>query len=209
MTASMNPVYEDTEPFDPDRLLPLAQAGDAEAFGEMCRGYEARLLQQSLRLCGNPTLAEDLAQETLVESWRCLGRFNARCRFFTWLCAILLNRYRKAIRDRRWRPTSASLDPEPFRQNPEAGTDRDAWPDRAAELREEAAQVRACIQALPAKQREVIYLRFYVDDSLEGIAEALRCPVGTVKSRLFHALENLRQMKILSQPPGKGKGSAL
>jgi RNA polymerase sigma-70 factor (ECF subfamily) len=207
MAASMNPVCVETESFDPDRWLPLAQAGNSEAFGEICRGYESRLLQQSFRLCGNPTLAEDLAQDTLVEAWRCLGRFNGRCQFFTWLCAILLNRYRKAVRDRRSFPisTPASRDPESFRHRLDAVTDRDAWPDRAAELREQAVQVRACIQALPAKQREVIYLRFYVDDSLEGISEALGCPVGTVKSRLFHALENLRRMNILWQQAGMRK----
>lgn len=47
---------------------------------------------------------------------------------------------------------------------------------------------------LPKKHRDVVYLRFYVDNSLEGIAAALNCSVGTVKSRLFHALEKLRKM---------------
>jgi len=58
--------------------------------------------------------------------------------------------------------------------------------------------VRQCVQALPAKHQQVIYLRFYVDDSLEGIAAALGCPVGTVISRLFHALDKLRKMDAFS-----------
>lgn len=58
--------------------------------------------------------------------------------------------------------------------------------------------MRACIQALPAKQQQVIYLRFYADDSLEGIAAALGCSVGTIKSRLFHALNRLRGMNTLN-----------
>ena len=53
------------------------------------------------------------------------------------------------------------------------------------------------LEQLPAKQREVVYLRFYAEDSLEGIAAALGCPVGTVKSRLFHGLEGLRRMKAI------------
>ena len=60
-------------------------------------------------------------------------------------------------------------------------------PDEAAQSHEQAALVRKCLDALPAKHQQVIYLRFYVDDSLEGIAAALGCSVGTVKSRLFHA----------------------
>ena len=62
--------------------------------------------------------------------------------------------------------------------------------------------VQQCIQALPAKHQQVIHLRFYVDDSLEGIAAALGCSVGTVKSRLFHALDKLRGMNAFSEHPG-------
>ena len=54
-----------------------------------------------------------------------------------------------------------------------------------------------CIQALPEKHQQIIYLRFYVDNSLEGIAAALGCSVGTVKSRLFRALDKLRTMNAL------------
>ena len=54
-----------------------------------------------------------------------------------------------------------------------------------------------CIQTLPVKHQQVIFLRFYADDSLEGIAAALGCSVGTVKSRLFHALDKLREMNAL------------
>ena len=68
-------------------------------------------------------------------------------------------------------------------------------PDEAAQRREQAALVRRCVEALPPKHQQVVHLRFYVDDSLEGIAAALGCSVGTVKSRLFHALNKLRGMK--------------
>ena len=54
-----------------------------------------------------------------------------------------------------------------------------------------------CIQALPAKHQQVIHLRFYAGDSLAGIAAALGCSVGTVKSRLFNALDKLRGMNAL------------
>ena len=52
---------------------------------------------------------------------------------------------------------------------------------------------------LPAKQREVVFLRFYADETLDGIAAAMNTSAGTVKSRLFHALENLRQMRIFRE----------
>ena len=84
-------------------MLAQALAGDAEAFGELCRAYETRLVRQAMTLCGDAVLAEELAQDTLVEAWKCLRRYNGRCQFFTWLCAILLNRYRNTVRQRRSR----------------------------------------------------------------------------------------------------------
>jgi len=98
---SLTPTFVETEAYDARILLDKAQAGDAEAFCEVCRVYETRLLRQAMALCGDPALAEDLAQDTLVEAWKCLRRYNGRCQFFTWLCAILLNRYRNTARRKR------------------------------------------------------------------------------------------------------------
>jgi RNA polymerase sigma-70 factor (ECF subfamily) len=175
----------------PDTTSPLdkARAGDCDAFGEICREHEARLLRQAMTLCGNAAMAEDLAQDTLVEAWKCLRRYNGRCQFFTWLCAILLNRLRNALREKRPPPLADEAAPE-------AAPDERDRPDQMLLQGEQAALVRKCIAALPAKHRQVIVLRFYVDDSLPEIAAALGCSVGTVKSRLFHALEKLRRMNL-------------
>lgn len=198
---SLNPALEESARPETGGLLEQARAGDADAFGEVCRVYETRLLRQAMALCGQANLAEDLAQDTLVEAWRCLRRYNGQCQFFTWLCAILLNRYRNTVRERHLLPFSAL--PEQDRQEFEHSFDRvadpDSLPDEAAQRRERAALLRSCIEALPAKQQQVIHLRFYVDDSLGGIAAALGCSVGTVKSRLFHALDKLRGMNALSE----------
>jgi len=181
-------------------LMAQAQAGDAESFCELCRVHEARLVRQATALCGDATLAEDLAQETLVEAWKSIRRYNGQCQFFTWLCAILLNRFRNVLRQKR--PVAfSSLD----------GREQDgvhfllgnladcgSRPDEVTDLSERAAFLQECLRKLPEKHREVIYLRFYVDHSLEGIAAALDCSVGTVKSRLFNALEKLRTMNRLS-----------
>ena len=192
--------FVEIETPDARSLLELARAGDAEAFGEVYRAHATRLLRQAMALCGNVALAEELAQDTLVEAWKCLRRYNGRCEFFTWLCAILLNRYRNSLRNNRLRPVSTlgSREQDEFTHAVEKLADRSVLPDEAAELREQSALVRKCIEALPVKHQQVIYLRFYVDDSLEGIAASLGCSVGTVKSRLFHALDKLRRMNALN-----------
>ena len=198
--AVQNPTFVEIETPDTRSLLALAQAGDAEAYGEVYRTYATRLLRQAMALCGNAALAEELAQDTLVEAWKCLRRYRGRCEFFTWLCAILLNRYRNRVRDNRLRPVSTlgSRERDEVTDAVEKLTDHGVLPDEAAQLREQSALVRKCIASLPAKHQQVIYLRFYVDDSLEGIAAALGCSVGTVKSRLFHALDKLRRMNAMN-----------
>jgi RNA polymerase sigma-70 factor (ECF subfamily) len=197
---SLNPPFVEAATPDTESLLERAQAGESAAFGEICRHYETRLLRQALTLCGNATLAEDLAQDTLVEAWRCLRRYNGRCQFFTWLCAILLNRYRNTVREKR--PVALSSlsgpDQDQFQNSLGRLADQASLPDQAAQLREQSALVLQCINELPTKHQQVIYLRFYVDDSFEGIASALGCSVGTVKSRLFRAVDKLRGMNALS-----------
>jgi len=176
--------------YSPD-VLARAQARDADAFCELCRPYEDRLLRQAVALCRDEAMAEDLVQETLIEAWKSLHRFNGRCRLFTWFCSIMLHRYQRVIR--RKRPMSVNA--ETFhgladdRPTPAADTeavDRNLW-------------LQTCLDHLPHKQRRVVYLRFYVENSMEEIAAAVGCSVGTVKSRLFNGLENLRKMRRLRQ----------
>jgi RNA polymerase sigma-70 factor (ECF subfamily) len=198
---SLNPVLVEIAPPKPRDLLAQALAGNPEAFGELCRAYETRLVRQAMTLCADAALAEELAQDTLVEAWKCLHRYNGRCQFFTWLCAILLNRYRNSVRQKRPLPLSSLTEHgegEPAGALNELRTD-ESLPDEAAQRQDEAALLRTCVAALPAKHQQVIHLRFYVDDSLESIAAALGCSVGTVKSRLFHALDKLRAMNALRE----------
>jgi RNA polymerase sigma-70 factor (ECF subfamily) len=193
---SLNPTFVDLDAPETRSLLDQAQAGDVAAFGQICRVYETRLLRQAMALCGNEAMAEDLAQDTLVEAWKCLRRYNGRCQFFTWLCAILLNRWRNTVRKKCPAPFTALMgrDRDEVKVRIANLADDRPAPDQAAQMREQAALIWQCIETLPAKQQQVVYLRFYVDDSLDGIAAALGCSTGTVKSRLFNALDKLRTM---------------
>jgi RNA polymerase sigma-70 factor, ECF subfamily len=196
---SLSPTFVEMETPDTRSLLDRAQLGDAGAFGEICRVYETRLLRQAYALCGNASLAEDLAQDALVEAWKSLRRYNGQCRFFTWLCAILLNRHHNHLRKKRpiFFSDLARDGRNEFQENLASAADQNFAPDEAAQSREQSELVWRCIRTLSPKHQQVVYLRFYVDDSLEGIAAALGCSVGTVKSRLFNALDRLRDMPQL------------
>ena len=178
-----------------DPSLPAAQRGDAEAFCELIAPHEPRLLAQALRLCRNATQAEDLVQETLVEAWKSLRRFDGSCRFETWLYAILLHRHQKALRYARVRPFFC-LDAESRDRALEQLQALGGSPAESADALDDSERIRRCLADLPPKHRDVISLRFFADASLEEIAAALGCSLGTVKSRLFYALEKLRKMNL-------------
>ncbi len=186
---------------DGSDLIGRARLGDAAAFDGICREHTERLLRQAIALSRDVEAAEDLVQETLVEAWRSLPGYRGGCRLFTWLCRILIHRHLNSRR-RRW-PAPFSLlfgnDRESTERFLDGLQDAAPLPGSDIERAERAARVLRSLARLPAKQREVVHLRFYAGDSLEGIAAALGCSVGTVKSRLHHGLERLRQMKALSE----------
>lgn len=180
-----------------ETLLDQARAGSAEAFCAVGQILEARLYRQAVALCRSEDLAEDLVAETLVEAWRSLARFDRSCRFTTWLYAILLHRLQKAVRSARCRPPSASSMPtsaESAALPRSPSTDGSTpGPDVVMDRRENEIRWRTAIAALPEAHQKVILLRFYEDASLSEIAAALGIALGTVKSRLHHALERLRR----------------
>jgi RNA polymerase sigma-70 factor, ECF subfamily len=188
-------------------LLARACAGDTEAFCRLAEPLQARLLRQAVALAGDVSAAEDLVSETLVEGWRSLPRYNQTCRLSTWLYAILLHRYRKSVRRARCRPVSLAW--LPFfntRKHEEQQANLPSPEPSPVEqlLQDETnARLRECLKQLPDKHRQVILLRFFEDASLPDMATVLGCSVGTVKSRLHHALEKLRKMKM-NLPEMKG-----
>ncbi len=178
-------------------LLTRARAGESAAFCRLAAEHEGRLLQQACGLARDQGAAEDLVAETLVEAWRSLGRYDGSCRFSTWLFSILLHRHQKALRRARSRPIPLaalpSAEADERRQAQESLPAPGPSPAEEAMRHEAAGKLREAVQALPEKHQRVILLRFFEDASLPEIAAVLGCSVGTVKSRLHYALENLRE----------------
>jgi len=187
-------------------LLARARAGDAHGFCLLIEPLQARLLRQAAALTGDLNLAEDIVSETLVEAWKSFPRYNESCQLSTWLYAILLHRYQKSMRRARSRPVALALlslfEARDLCQKQENIAAPGPSPAEAAARREAFAQLRQCIELLPEKHARVILLRFFEDASLPDMAAVLGCSIGTVKSRLHHALEKLRKMKM-NLPDGK------
>jgi RNA polymerase sigma-70 factor, ECF subfamily len=181
-------------------LLARACAGEGHAFCLLTEPLQARLLRQAIALTNDLNSAEDLVSETLVEAWKSLPRYNQTCRLSTWLYAILLHRHRKAIRRARCRPISLALlsffEARDLHQQQENLPSPDLSPAETMAQNETSARLRQYLESLPDKHRQVILLRFFEEASLPDMAVVLGCSVGTVKSRLYHALEKLRKMKM-------------
>jgi RNA polymerase sigma-70 factor (ECF subfamily) len=187
----------DLLPGDPSAAIAGARRGDSDAFMELCSSIEDRLLRQANFLCKDPDAAQDLAQETLFAAWKSFRKYNGNCQFFTWVCGIMIRQYRNYLRKSRRFPLSFSWFTDKS-NSPELNLEDlvcASEPPGTAGNPDLDFQLRRCLQELSPKHREVVYLRFYANDSMEGIGRALGCSTGTVKSRLFHAMAHLRKMK--------------
>jgi RNA polymerase sigma-70 factor (ECF subfamily) len=203
----MDPTFDRVETIDAEHCLLRARAGDADAFCRLIEPLQTRLLRQAAALSGDLSAAEDIVAETLVEAWKSLAHYDESCRFSTWLYAILLHRHQKWRRRARSRPVAMAWLPVFERDPLEARQGNlpspEPSPAEDAAQNESSALMRECIARLPEKHRRIILLRFYEDASLPDMARVLGCPVGTVKSRLHHALEKLRKIKM-NLPDSKG-----
>jgi RNA polymerase sigma-70 factor (ECF subfamily) len=175
------------------RLICASREGDGDAFGHLFELLSPKLHRHAFFLAGDEHQAVDLLQETMIEVWKHLRRYDGRAGFLTWICSIMAHRHYDWIR--RWRVRAAAV----FNAQAASQETGSPSPEETANQAETACLLRDCLDDLPAKQRTAVYLRFYAGESLEGIAAIEQCSVGTVKSRLFHGLERLARMRKLKE----------
>lgn len=157
--------------------------GDGRAFAELIRRHQGKVRGLLLRLAGDRTLADDLAQEAFLRAYRGLAGFEGRARFSTWLYRIAYNVY---LNHRARTKVHAAL-PENFENGTAAP--ESALSQSRSDLRRD---LEAAIGALPERYRAVIMLYYLEDVSYPEIAEILDLPLGTVKTHLHRAKRLLR-----------------
>jgi len=177
-------------PPDPLHLIERFKEGDDSAFAGLVHLYQDRVYNLCRHLLGRPQDAEDAAQETFIKAYRNLGRFTPQASFYTWLYRIAVN----TCLDHQKRPFFESL----FRRSAEgeeflAVEPADLLtPERLYESKQMNQMVQRCLARLSPKLRAVLVLKEMEGLSYEEIASVLDISLGTVKSRISRAREEMR-----------------
>ncbi len=164
---------------DPELVIRV-QHGDEEAFASLAVAMGDRLHAVAHRILRDADLAEDATQQALLSIWRDIRQLRDPARFDAWSYQILVRAcYTEGRRTRQWSPNLRLLPVDaPAPDELDLVIDRD--------------QLERAFRRLSIDHRAVVVLHHYVDMPLEGVAEALGIPIGTVRSRLHHAMRGLR-----------------
>lgn len=198
--SPVSPRDEDPASPGPDeRNMLAAGRGDGEAFAALYDRWSGPLLRYFWHLCYDRDASEDFMQETFLRVWRAAPRYEVRARFSTFLFQVgknlWLNERAKVLR----RPLKISLD-APRDAGPEGDSstlaDRIAGPDASpadeASRAETGRRIRAAVDGLSGKLRDVFVLAAFQELPYEQVGEILGIPEGTVKSRMWAAVRQLR-----------------
>ncbi|MEI9977781.1 MAG: sigma-70 family RNA polymerase sigma factor [Edaphobacter sp.] len=150
------------------------------------------LYSYALVLTRNRSDAEDLVQETYLRAIPAMGRLQAHSNIKSWLFTILRNIWLNQLRQSRNGRQVSEIDIDQYSADIQAGAPKD--PHSSLVSMQDREQVRTAIQQLPMNFREIILLREYEELSYQEIAGVLKCPVGTVMSRLGRARSRLRTL---------------
>ncbi|HLR83074.1 MAG TPA: RNA polymerase sigma factor RpoE [Paenalcaligenes sp.] len=172
-------------------LVARAQKGDKRAFDLLVLKYQRRIMRLLGRMVRDVDELEDLAQETFVKAYRAIKQFRGDSAFYTWLYRIAINTARnwqsRQYRQPRTVEPFENEDGETFDQV-ENLTDI-STPESILFSKQVAQTIQDTLKGLPDELRTALELREVEGMTYEEIAQAMGCPIGTVRSRIFRARE--------------------
>ena len=183
-----------TAPVEEKVLVDRARRGDLRAYDDLVKRYQERIYATIYHMTSNHEDANDLAQESFIKAFQALKSFKGGSSFYTWLYRISVNKTINFLKQRKNR-THMSLNDLDF--NAEHDPDlmaliSDNTPRRAAGLTELQEKLNAALMKLSEPHRLVIVLHDVQGQSHEEIAKVMDCNIGTVRSRLFYARQQMQ-----------------
>ena len=176
-------VFEDSE--ERRLLSQIAESKDLQALEELYRLYVPRLSKFLRRLTSDPQNIEEVCNDVMMVVWRQAKSFHGDSKVSTWIFSIAYRICIKVLRKSSWRP--------------EVGGDEferqcNTLIDDAGEIDENKDLISLALMQLSPKHRLVVELSYFMDKTYEEIAEIADCPVNTIKTRMFHARRQLRDI---------------
>ncbi len=173
----------DSEPSSPAdlELVALSQKGDTEAFSELVRRHQHLVYNLAFRFMRDNALAEDMAQEAFLKAFRLLKGFRGDCTFSTWLYRVTASVCLTEL-NRRKRRQEVELQPHHDRN--------EAAP--AQDVSDLGDLIQYCVRKLPRRYKKIVTLYYFKQTSYDEIADAMRIPMGTLKTWMHRARNQLR-----------------
>jgi RNA polymerase sigma-70 factor (ECF subfamily) len=173
-----------------EELVSRVQQGDKSAYDILVVRYQHKIIQLVNRYVKDHSEAQDVAQETFIKAYRALGSFRGDSAFYTWLYRIAINTAKNYLVSRTRRNSDYQVDVQDAEAIENAPQLQGLETPEHHLLGEEIVKtIQSAIEHLPEEMRVAIMLREFEGMSYEEIAEAMDCPVGTVRSRIFRARE--------------------
>lgn len=186
--------HVEAEPVEETVLVSKARQGDLEAYDELVKRYQERIYATLYHMTSNHEDANDLAQEAFIKAFQALKSFKGGSSFYTWVYRIAVNKTINFLKQRK-NKAQMSLDDLDF--NAEHDPDlvaliSDKTPRREVGLGELQEKLNIAMQKLSEPHRLVVTLHDVQGLSHEEIAKIMECNIGTVRSRLFYARQQLQ-----------------
>ena len=181
--------------FDPpDReLIARTLAGDGGAFGLLVERFQRKIYRVAYAIVRDEVEADTITQDTFIQAYTHLAKFQGRSEFETWLTRIAINRSRDSLRRRRFLRFFSSSDDEENREGFVEPVDDRPDPEREIMAHQLRGAIELAERQLSAQQKVIFRLRHYENRSLEEIAQLLGLRAGTVRAHLFRAIHKIRK----------------
>ena len=183
-------------------LVERVQRGDKKAFDLLVLKYQHKVANLISRYVRDQAEVLDVTQEAFIKAYRALANFRGDSAFYTWLYRIAINTAKNHLAAQSRRPPGDDIEADTAEQMDLGGRLKETGtPERMALQREIAQTIQAALDELPDDLRTAIMLRELEGLTYEEIAQAMDCPIGTVRSRIFRAREAIDvKLKPLMAP---------
>ncbi len=183
-------------------LVERVQRGDKKAFDLLVLKYQHKVANLISRYIRDQAEVFDVTQEAFIKAYRALPNFRGESAFYTWLYRVAINTAKNHLAAQARRPPGEDIEADTAEQMDMGAPLKDMdTPERLALQREIAQTIQKALDDLPQDLRTAITLRELEGLSYEEIAQAMDCPIGTVRSRIFRAREAIdARLKPLLAP---------